>query len=243
MTLRDAWQAHAQDWLAWARRPGHDGFWQTIQPPLLELLPAAGRLTVDVGCGEGRLSRELQRRGHRVLGIDIAPALVQATLAGGTPAIQADAAALPLTAGAADLVVACMSLQDIDDLDGAIHEISRVLTPGGALCLAIVHPLSSAGRFTTPTATAPFVIEDSYLDETVRTQHVERDGLPMTFVSAHRPLGRYFQTLEAAGLHVVALREPAVPGSAVAANPTERRWQRIPEFLLLRAFKPRERRQ
>src|SRR6266699_3947769 len=213
MTLRDAWQAHAQDWLAWARRPGHDGFWQTIQPPLLELLPAAGRLTVDVGCGEGRLSRELQRRGHRVLGIDIAPALVQATLAGGTPAIQADAAALPLTAGAADLVVACMSLQDIDDLDGAIHEISRVLTPGGALCLAIVHP-----------------------------QHVERDGLPMTFVSAHRPLGRYFQTLEAAGLHVVALREPAVPGSAVAANPTERRWQRIPEFLLLRAFKPRERR-
>src|SRR6266496_3868632 len=212
MTLRDAWQAHAQDWLAWARRPGHDGFWQTIQPPLLELLPAAGRLTVDVGCGEGRLSRELQRRGHRVLGIDIAPALVQATLAGGTPAIQADAAALPLT-------------------------------PGGAQCLAIVHPLSSAGRFTTPTATAPFVIEDSYLDETVRTQHVERDGLPMTFVSAHRPLGRYFQTLEAAGLHVVALREPAVPGSAVAANPTERRWQRIPEFLLLRAFKPRERRQ
>jgi ubiquinone/menaquinone biosynthesis C-methylase UbiE len=81
-----------------------------------------------------------------------------------------------------------MSLQDIDDLDSAIHEISRILTPGGTLCLAIVHPL---------------------------------DGLPMTFESAHRPLGRYFQTLEAAGLHVVALRESAVPGSAVAANPAE----------------------
>jgi 2-polyprenyl-3-methyl-5-hydroxy-6-metoxy-1,4-benzoquinol methylase len=87
MTLRDAWQAHAQDWLAWTRRPGHDGFWQLIQPPLLDLLPPPGRLTVDVGCGEGRFSRELQRRGHRVVGIDVAAVLVQAAHAAGTPAV------------------------------------------------------------------------------------------------------------------------------------------------------------
>jgi hypothetical protein len=131
-----------------------------------------------------------------------------------------------------------MSLQDIDDLDGAVGEIGRVLIPGGVLCLAIVHPLASAGRFTAATATAPFVIDGSYLDETMRTEQVERDGLPMTFVFVHRPLGRYLQALEGAGLQVVALREPASPASAIAADPAEQRWRRIPEFLLLRAHRP-----
>ena len=59
MTLRDAWQAHAQDWLAWARRPGHDGFWQTIQPPLLELHrePPPPALGLDPARRAGLLDR------------------------------------------------------------------------------------------------------------------------------------------------------------------------------------------
>ena len=56
-----------------------------------------------------------------------------------------------------------MSLQDIDDLAGAVAELGRVLAPNGRLCLAIVHPLSSAGVFADEGETSPFVIAGSYL--------------------------------------------------------------------------------
>ena len=77
--LRAAWDAQAADWIAWARAPDHDHFfWRMSMPALLALLPAPGRLTVDVGCGEGRLARELKARGHRVVGIEGSPALAAA---------------------------------------------------------------------------------------------------------------------------------------------------------------------
>ena len=37
-----------------------------------------GRLTVDMGCGEGRLGRVLAGAGHRVVGCDAAFAMVKA---------------------------------------------------------------------------------------------------------------------------------------------------------------------
>ena len=63
----------------------------------------------------------------------------------------ADAADLPFPDASFGLVVAFMSLQDVDDLDRRhVAQAARVLAPGGRLCLAIVHPLSSAGSFAEP---------------------------------------------------------------------------------------------
>ena len=28
MTLRDAWDAEADNWVRWARAPGHDSYWR-----------------------------------------------------------------------------------------------------------------------------------------------------------------------------------------------------------------------
>lgn len=104
----EAWEQHAEAWLAWARTPGHDAFWRITAPAVLAMTPAPGRLTLDVGCGEGRLSRELARLGHRVISLDAAPTLVRAARDAddAIPVIRADAAALPVSSGVADLVVA-----------------------------------------------------------------------------------------------------------------------------------------
>jgi SAM-dependent methyltransferase len=149
----------------------------------------------------------------------------------------ADAADLPFADGSAGLAVAFMSFQDVDDLDGAIRETARVLAPGGHLCVAIVHPLSSAGSFEVRTAASPFVIGGSYLDETVTDNTFERDGLVMRFVSRHRPLQAYTDALAANGLVIERLREPALPDSGFTGEHS-RRWRRIPIFLHLRALKP-----
>lgn len=236
MSLSDSWEAHAGEWIAWARASGHDSYWQFHRDQFLRLVPAPGRRTVDIGCGEERLTRHLKGLGHNVVGIDASPSLVAAARAA-DPAMDirlADAAALPLDDASADLAVAFMSLHDIDEMPAAIREIARILDPGGRLCLAIVHPINSSGRFDSSAADARFFIAGDYLRSFNYADTVERDGLSMTFHSQHRPLETYVSALEESGLVVEALREPSVPEHAIA-KPSDRRWQRVPLFLHMRA--------
>jgi hypothetical protein len=67
---------------------------------------------------------------------------------------------------------------------------------------------------------------------------IDRNGVRLTFHSEHRPLECYSQALEGAGLVIEAIREPRAPDELVTAQPTARRWQRIPLSLQLRAVKP-----
>lgn len=129
-----------------------------------------------------------------------------------------------------------MSLQDVDDLEGVVRESARVLEPGGRFCLAVVHPMSSAGHFDGNEPDSRFAIADSYLERSYYADHMVRDGLEITFVSAHRPLQAYVDALADAGMLVERLREPAVPDDAITM-PRGRRWQRLPLFLHIRALK------
>jgi SAM-dependent methyltransferase len=137
-----------------------------------------------------------------------------------------------------DLVVAYMCLHDMDAMPAAVAEVARVLEPGGRLCAAIPHPVNSAGAFQSRDPAAPFVIAGSYLEPAPTALVAERDGVRLTFHSEHRPLAAYSQALEAAGLLIEAIREPAAPDALTASDPAQQRWQRIPLFLHIRAVKP-----
>jgi SAM-dependent methyltransferase len=237
--MQAAWEASAPGFIAWVREPGLDSYWLYHRDLFCKLLPAPGRLTVDVGCGEGRLSRDLKALGHTVVGVDASPTMIEHAR-DADPSVEthvADAARLPLPDGAADLVVAFMSLQDIDDAAGAIGEAARVLEPGGHLCLAIIHPLGSAGMFTGYEPDAPFVIDGSYLEVRRYRDTVERDGFAVSFESEHRPLGWYADALTGAGFLIERIVEVPIPEEGVAA-PRHRRWRRLPLFLHVRAVRP-----
>jgi SAM-dependent methyltransferase len=239
MRLRDAWERNALAWAQWARAPMHDSYWRFHRDQFLTLLSPPRRLALDLGCGEGRLARDLKRRGYRVVGVDSSPTLTRLAREA-DPAIEVyvtDAAALPFAAGTFDLVVAFMSLHDVTDLPEAVREVARVLERGGRLCLAIVHPLNSAGKFESEDPASPFTIRGSYLEPFGYADEIERDGLHMRFESEHRPLAAYFDALQQAGLLVEALREPPVPDNAIR-YPQNRHWQRLPLFLHVRALRP-----
>ncbi len=209
-------------------------------PAFRDLLPAPGRATLDVACGEGRLARQLQSLGHRVTGIDASPAMVQ--FAGGHasagPVMLADATGLPFRDGAFDLAVAYMCLHDIDDMPHSVAEIARVLDRSGRLCAAIPHPISTAGSFQGRDIGAPFVISGSYMQAAPLRMVVYRGGIRLTFHSEHRPLASYTRALEAGGLLIEAIREVRPPRHLAERDPAAGRWQRIPLFLHLRAIKP-----
>jgi SAM-dependent methyltransferase len=240
LTLHDAWNAEADRWAAWARTPDHDGSYAFQAPLFLDLLPPPGRLTLDVGCGEGRLTRDLTARGHRVVGADVAPRMIELAAEADPEGeyVVADAADLPFEAGAFDLGVAFMSLHDMENMAGAVREVARVLEPGARMCAAVVHPLAASGAFEGDDPDAPFVVRESYLERKRWRETLERRGLAITLNSVHPPLGDYARALEDAGFLLEALREPTPPDSIVARDEAWRRWRRIPMFLHLRAVRP-----
>jgi SAM-dependent methyltransferase len=233
MTLRDAWRQESSNWIRFARAPEHDRYYFLLNlPRFLELLPPPGDLTVDVGCGEGRIGRELTARGHRVVGLDSSEPVVRALVREEPPGIGVvgDSSRLPFRSKIADVVISFMSLQDMDDPSAAIHEVGRVLVPGGTFCFALLHPFISAGDFSADRTS--FIVDESYWAERQHAYHTDRGGIELTFWQKHRPLSVYTTALQQAGFVVEAMLEPR-PGDAEVGQLGSTRL--MPVFLHVRA--------
>jgi SAM-dependent methyltransferase len=232
VTLGDEWEEQAPNWIRWAREPDHDSYWRFHREAFLASLPAPGGLTLDIGCGEGRVSRDLRELGHRVVGVDQSPSMIAAAREADPEGeyVEADAAALPFEDGSAGLAIAFMSLMDMDDMPAGVREIARVLEPGGLFVASVVHPLNSAGQFVPRDGgeDAPYVI-DSYREQRRYADTIERAGLPMTFNSRHFTLEDFWRAFRDAGLLVTDLREGYDDDSP--------RWSRVPLFLRLDAVR------
>jgi SAM-dependent methyltransferase len=237
MSFDKTWEEQAGTWAQFARSPQHDHFFWTFNgPQFLELLPEAGHCTLDVACGEGRLGRLLAERGHRVIAVDASPSMARlAHEAAGQTVLVAEAGGLPLASQSVDLVTAFMSLQDIPDLDAAVAEIARVLVPDGRFCLAIAHPIRSAGQFAGKHADSDFVIK-SYFDRTPWPWRSQHTGMRVELPGIHRSLAAYTRAIEDAGLVIETLREPRPTADDVADHAESARWLRLPCFLHLRAM-------
>jgi SAM-dependent methyltransferase len=108
---------------------------------LLETIgPVSGLDIVDVGCGEGHLTRALAALGARVIGCDpfISETGWSAHGSGSYRLVKAGADALPMPDAAADLVLFVFSLHHVPaaKLDAALSEARRVLRPSGRLYVA-----------------------------------------------------------------------------------------------------------
>jgi len=233
--MKKKWDERAESWIRWSRTPDHDHYyWRFARPALLALLPEPGTLTLDIGCGEGRLARELTELGHRAVGVEASPMLAAAAREATPPTevVIADAASMPLPDAEADLAIACMSLMNFDDLGAVLSEIGRVLTPNGCFCFVTVHPLRSIRSARSALG------EVRYFDELRYAVIDERAGLRMEFHDSHRPLSALHSGIEDAGLVLETLREPVPDDSYVADHPEVQKCRDDPFLLLGRAVKP-----
>jgi SAM-dependent methyltransferase len=227
-TAGQDWEQQAENWIAWVRKPGFDSYWR-YRDEFFALVPAPGTATVDIGCGEGRVSRDLAARGHTVTGVDAAPTMIAAAREAdpnGTY-LQSDAADLPFADGSFDIVVAYNTFMDVVDLAGSIGEAARVLAPGGRLCMSITHPVTNIGA----SGTRDYA-DRPYFETHRFAELVQRDGMEMLFQGWDHPLTGFTRPLEDAGLLIEAIREP----KAVSADGTV--WP-YPFHFWLRAVRPR----
>ena len=136
------WSRIATEWMAWARAPNHDAFW-AYRGSLLAFIGQGAGDALDVGCGEGRVSRVLKECGYRVTAIDPVEKLVSAAEQAGSADAYGIAAGadLPFENCSFDLVVAYNVLMDVDDVPAALKEMTRVLRPSGNPCYFDCAPL------------------------------------------------------------------------------------------------------
>ena len=92
--------------------------------------PKSGERILDIGCGEGTLTRMIADRGATVLGIDNSPEMIAAALAAGIDAMLMDAAAMPF-ANEFDAAFSNATLHWVLEKERAALAIFRALKPGG----------------------------------------------------------------------------------------------------------------
>ena len=118
-----------------------DKRWRRV---LTERLSGVGvdQPVLDVACGTGDLSLELQQAGRtNVIGIDFCrPMLAIAKAKVGAknveiPFIQGDALNLPFDDGSIALVTIAFGLRNLSSVEHGIKELFRVLEPGGRLAV------------------------------------------------------------------------------------------------------------
>jgi 2-polyprenyl-3-methyl-5-hydroxy-6-metoxy-1,4-benzoquinol methylase len=145
------WNQISREWcdLIKTNNPNDPGYF--IMPYTLKQLgDVLGKRILDIGCGEGRYSRELAKRGADVTAVDCAEFSINCAKKKAQEKglnikhyIRNSNDLYDIKSSRFDIVLCSMMLMDCEDLNGTINEITRVLRPSGMLFVSVLHPCFS----------------------------------------------------------------------------------------------------
>ncbi|MEO8637315.1 MAG: class I SAM-dependent methyltransferase [Candidatus Taylorbacteria bacterium] len=221
-----------------------------ILPNILRLLDIKeGTVLLDLACGEGFFAREFAKKKAKVIGVDIAPELIQIAKKNSPSSIEFFARSAddlsPLSDGSVDTITIILAIQNIENAQGVFDECGRVLKKGGKIFLVLNHPAFRIPKKSSWGYEEEVKVQyrrvDAYLSEVKAQMDMEpgkKNGKKT--VSFHRPLQTYFKLLTKAGFVVSRLEEwtgnaKSEPGARMEAENRARK--EFPLFMMIEGVK------
>ncbi|MDJ0959852.1 MAG: class I SAM-dependent methyltransferase [Acidimicrobiia bacterium] len=207
-----------------------------VLPLALELFTAPTGPVLDIGCGEGRVMRELDDR--TVVGCDGSWELLRVAAAGGRPVVRTELPELAWVRSASCAgSIAVMVLEHVAALDTLMAEAARVTMPGGTLVAVMNHPAYTAPR------SGPIVDQSDgeilwrwgpYFAEV--ESHEPAGAGTVTF--HHRPMGRILNAAASAGWNLEQLEERPLSPATIVRHPGLIGQEQFPRLLGIRWRRP-----
>lgn len=206
----ESWQRNAVPWTRTVRAGQIESRRLVTDRAVVDaVLSRAPRTAIDIGCGEGWLTRALASQGIRMWSVDVIPALIEQARAAGGGEFRTMSYAELARGGLdaeADLAVCNFSLLGKESVEQVFSALSALLRPDGSFIVQTLHPPSACGD-------APY--RDGW-----------RSGSWTGFGEDFSdPAPWYFRTLESwirlftdHGLRLLELREPLHPANDQPAS-------------------------
>jgi SAM-dependent methyltransferase len=237
-TVAFEWNRNAPQWIAQVRQ-GLDTLRETLNNPAFfdHFLPDLnGMEVIDLGCGEGRNTRLLARRGARMTGIDLASKMIDAAQCAETDeplGIQYQVCSYTSLNGfpdaSFDAAISTMALMESPHFEQAAQEAFRVLRPGGSLYFSVLHPCfwTQGSRWVTDAQggdkgilVTDYWIDESYMEVGRFTFVLEEPGVvPFSIPRFPYRLETYANGLSQAGFRIMRILEPRPAVADVERHP------------------------
>lgn len=195
------------------RNPHHDPL--GIDRALRDLLEQGSEICLEIGCGTGVHAASVRDLGWSPVGVDISSGMLRHAR-GRLPVARADAERLPVRDGSVPAVIAMMVHTDMPAYPAVLHEVARVLRPGGIFVHVGVHPCFCGG-FADRGDEDAVLIRPGYLDRHWTKDSWTDQGIRDKVGATHRPLPELLHAFLAAGLTLERFAEGGAPTPVVLA--------------------------
>lgn len=199
----ESWMENANNWIATIDNTEIESRKLSTNNAIVNAVLSYSSSTIlDIGCGEGWLTRELRKNGKQSYGVDVVPGLIENAIAKDGEYYQVHSykelsEGVKLMLPYFDAIVINFALIDKEDTEALIKSLYRYLAKDGMVFIQTLHPAA---------------VTDEYMSG---WKEGSWNGMKRDFT---KPYQWYFRTLsdwlnlfKEAGLQVVEIKEPVHP--------------------------------
>lgn len=211
-----------------------------MMPYTLEKLGnVKGKYILDLGCGEGGYSRELAHKGAMVTAADCSEVFIEyAKNKAKEEDLSIDHCVLnantlnDINDNHFDIVLCSMMLMDVEDLDGTLKEIHRVLKQNGKVFISILHPCFK-GKET------KWISNNENIEVLISDYHNPKEwigeikGMNAPILYRHRTMSDYIKAFVRSSFKIIDMNEP-IPTEEQSRMSSRVAWlKKIPMYLFI----------